>query len=132
MIHGNLNHLTNKVMMTINSTKKFFWTKIQKNLSFQSTITKLLLVCLFLFISCKKNENLNLASLKTQNGWGYVITLKEKIIIKQTVIPVISENKSFKTEEEALKVGQLVLDKLNSNLSPTVTKKDLLLLSIKI
>jgi|TARA_R110002110_G_scaffold17467_9_gene74100 hypothetical protein len=132
MIHGNLNHLTNKVMMIINSTKKFFWTKIQKNLSFRSTITKLLLVCLFLFISCKKNEDLNLASLKTQNGWGYVITLEEKIIIKQTVIPVISENKSFKTEEEALKVGQLVLEKLNSNLSPTVTKKDLLLLSIKI
>lgn len=117
-------------MMTINSTKKFFWTKIQKNLSFRSTITKLLLV--FLFISCEKNENLNLTSLKTQNGWGYIITLKEKIIIKQTVIPVISENKSFKTEEEALKVGQLVLEKLNSNLSPTVTKKDLLLLSIKI
>jgi hypothetical protein len=31
-----------------------------------------------------------------------------------------------------LAVGQLVLKKLNSNLSPTITKNDLILLKIKI
>ena len=70
-------------------------------------------------------------SIKIDSGWGYTITKDEKTIIKQTVIPVISENKSFKTEEEALKVGNLVLEKLKDNLSPTVTKKDLFLLAIK-
>lgn len=70
--------------------------------------------------------------MKTPSGWGYYIINNEKIIIKQTVIPVISKNKSFRTEEEALKVGNLVLQKLKDDLSPTVTKKDLFLLAIKI
>jgi hypothetical protein len=71
-------------------------------------------------------------SIKIANGWGYSISNNRKTIIKQTIIPVISECKSFKTEKEALAVGQLVLKKLNSNLSPTITKNDLILLKIKI
>jgi hypothetical protein len=86
---------------------------------------------LFLFFSCNKNENLNVQSLKTDTGWGYLITNNQRIIIKQTVIPVISKNKSFKTEQQALKVGNLVLQKLKDDLSPTVTKKDLFLLAVK-
>lgn len=70
-------------------------------------------------------------SIKTTNGWGYAITNNNKTIIKQTIIPVIGESKSFKTEQEALAVGQLVLEKLNSNNSPTITKNDLILLKIK-
>ena len=121
------------MMMTTSTTNKFFWTTIQKNLSFLiSRNNAFLLLGIFLFISCNKNENLNVKSLKTPTGWGYYITNNEKIIIKQTVIPVISENKSFKTEEEALKVGNLVVQKLKDDLSPTVTKKDLFLLAIKI
>jgi hypothetical protein len=43
------------------------------------------------------------ASLKTQNGWGYVITLEEKIIIKNNCNScVISENKSFKQRKKPL------------------------------
>lgn len=120
-------------MTTINFTNKFFWTKIRKNLSFVNAEKNcLILGTIFLINSCSKNEILNVQSLKTPTGWGYCITNNEKIIIKQTVIPVISENKSFKTEGEALKVGNLVLQKLKDDLSPTVTKKDLFLLAIKI
>jgi len=89
------------------------------------------ILCLSLFISCNKTESLKVQPLKTESGWGYIITKDEKIIIKQTFIPVISENKSFKTENEALKVGNLVLQKLKDDLSPTITKKDLFLLAIK-
>lgn len=121
------------MMMIINSTNKFFWAAIQKNFSFLKTKNNhFLLLGLFLFISCNNNENLNIKPLKTPTGWGYCITNNEKIIIKQTIIPVISENKSFKTEEDALKVGNLVLQKLKDDLSPTVTKKDLFLLAVKI
>ena len=120
-------------MTTINTTNTFFWATIQKNFSLVNTKNKVLfLLGLFLFISCNKSENLNVQSLKTATGWGYCITNNEKIIIQQTIIPVISENKSFKTEEEALKVGNLVLQKLKDDLSPTVTKKDLFLLAVKI
>ncbi|WP_367772122.1 DUF4907 domain-containing protein [Flavobacterium sp. WC2421] len=118
-------------MMTINLNNRFFWTTIQKNLFLVNKYTILLIFSFSLFISCNHTENLKVKSLKNDSGWGYIITKDEKIIIKQTVIPVISENKSFKTEEEALKVGNLVLQKLKDNLSPTVTKKDLFLLAIK-
>ena len=84
-----------------------------------------------LFIFCRKEQDLKIQSIKTGNGWGYIIKNYNKTIIKQTIIPEISEFKSFKTEKEALAVGQLVLQKLNSNNSPTITKNDLILLKIK-
>jgi len=87
---------------------------------------------LLFFIFCQKEENLKLHPLKINAGWGYIITNDKKIIIKQTVIPVISTSKSFQTEKEAFQVGNLVLKKLRDNLSPTITKNDLILLKIKI
>jgi hypothetical protein len=69
--------------------------------------------------------------MKVTNGWGYQITNNDILIIKQSIIPVISNSKSFKTEKEALAVGQLVVKKLNANNSPTITKNDLILLKIK-
>ncbi|AWK04335.1 DUF4907 domain-containing protein [Flavobacterium crocinum] len=107
-------------------------TKIKKH--FWSNIRKCFLFCVLLlcFISCTKKEALTSAAFRTNSGWGYTIAYKEKILIKQTVIPVITENKSFATEGDALKVAQLVKEKLKQNLSPTVTKKDLILLKIKL
>lgn len=89
-------------------------------------------MAILIFIFCQKENNLTVAALKINQGWGYVITNNDKIIIKQTVIPVISENKSFQTEKEAIAVGQLVVKKLETNLSPTITKKDLILLKIRL
>ena len=111
-------------MMTIINIKKFFWNIIQKNLLF--------IAFLLFFTACTKKEVLTANAFKTNSGWGYTISYKEKILIKQSIIPVISENKSFKTEDDALKVADLVKQKLKENLSPTVTKKDLILLKIKL
>ena len=91
----------------------------------------MLLNFLILLFACSKKDELNLESIKTPTGWGYVIKNNDRIIIKQSIIPVIPSQKSFETEQQALKVGNLVLQKLNENKSPTITKKDLILLSIK-
>lgn len=118
--------------MITNIKLKFFWKTIQKNFSFGLVKnTLLLLLGLILIMSCHRNKNLSIHAFKTTTGWGYVIVNQEKTIIKQTIIPVISEIKSFKTEEDALKIGNLVLQKLTDDLSPTVTKKDLIALNIK-
>lgn len=85
-----------------------------------------------LFATCAKKEALTAVSFKTNSGWGYTIAYKEKIIIKQSVIPVISHAKSFETESDALKVAEFVKQKLKQNLSPTVTKNELILLKIKL
>jgi len=110
--------------MTINIKKEFFWAKIQKNL--------LLALLVLQFIACTKSEPFKTESFKTAFGWGYTISYKNKIIIKQSIIPAISTSKSFSTEKDALKVGDLVVNKLKKNISPTVTKNDLILLKIKL
>lgn len=107
----------------INQKKQFFWNKIQKNLFVFFLVLQ--------FAACNKNEPFKTDSFKTTSGWGYTISFKNKIIIKQSVIPVINDTKSFSTESDALKVANLVAQKLNQNLSPTITKNDLILLKIK-
>ncbi len=124
--------MRNKMTMIINTSNKFFWKKPQRNLSYILNLSLIIFIIgLVLFIFCRKEQDLKIQSIKTANGWGYVIKNYNKTIIKQTIIPVISEFKSFKTEKEAMAVGQLVLQKLNSNNSPTITKNDLILLKIK-
>lgn len=108
----------------INNEKQFFWSKIQKNL--------LLILLVLQFTACIKKDPFKTESFKTTSGWGYTIAFKNKIIIKQSIIPVISDTKSFTTEHDALKVAHLVVEKLNQNISPTVTKNDLILLKIKL
>jgi hypothetical protein len=110
-------------MMIINTKKQFFRNKIRKNLLF--------LLLTVLLMSCNEKSAFKIESFKTTTGWGYSIACKDRVLIKQSIIPVINETKSFTTEEDALKVGNLVIEKLNKDLSPAVTKNDLILLKIK-
>lgn len=119
------------MIMIINTNKRFFWAKIQKNY-YSSYSGIIAIITILLLVACNKKENFHVESIKTATGWGYTIATDEKIIIKQTVIPVINSYKSFTTEKDALKTGKLVVKKLEANLSPTITKKDLILLDITI
>ncbi|MET0943856.1 MAG: DUF4907 domain-containing protein [Flavobacterium sp.] len=111
-------------MMIINNKKQLFWSSIQKNLLF--------FIFVLLLIACTRKESFTIETFKTKTGWGYSITSNDRVLIKQSIIPVINDTKSFKTKEDALKVGTLVVDNLNKDLSPTVTKNDLILLKIKL
>ena len=91
-----------------------------------------LLFVLLLSVSCKRDTEFEVKSIKVNDGWGYTIGINDKIIIKQSVIPTVSTKRSFKNEGDALKVGNLVLERIKQNLSPTVAKKDLILLEISI
>ena len=117
--------------MTINTTNKFFWKKIQKNFSYNTNLYLIIFLIGLLIFTYSGEENLKVQSIRVTDGCGYSIANNDKIIIKQTIIPVISNSKSFKTEKDALAVGQLVLQKLSSDNSPTITKNDLILLKIK-
>jgi len=66
--------------MTTNS-KQYFWNNLQKYL---------IVFAILFFAACTKKESLTTASFKTDSGWGYTIAYKEKILIKQSIIPVIS------------------------------------------
>ena len=120
---GNLNLWKSKMMMIINSINAIFFAYYIRRYA-------LLILLLAQLASCTKNENFQIKSIKTTSGWGYTIENRHKTIIKQTVIPVISDNKSFHSEEDALKVADLVVKKLSQNTSPSITKNDLILLKI--
>jgi len=91
----------------------------------------LYLCMVFLVNSCTKASGLKLQPVQTIDGWGYVISNHDKIVIRQQFIPVIAANKSFSSKEDALKAGGLVLSRIKKNASPTLTKTDLSELKIK-
>lgn len=91
-----------------------------------------LMIIFLLLVSCEKKSDYEVKSFPVNNGWGYTIEINNKIIIKQTVIPTVSAKRNFNNEADALKVGNWVLKRIKQNLSPTVTKKDLILLEISI
>jgi hypothetical protein len=68
---------------------------------------------------------------KTADGWGYNIMTDDRVYIKQEYIPAIVGKHSFKSEEDAAKVGNLVVNRISSNQQPTITIKDLSDLGIR-
>jgi len=104
----------------------------------------LFIIAIAVFGACKSNTsdgNLTAANkkgmvpvegytFKAENGWGYTITVNNKVFIKQTVIPAVEGNKGFSTQEDAAKVAQLVIDKLANHESPAIKKEDLQKLEI--
>jgi hypothetical protein len=59
-------------------------------------------------------------------GWGYIISEKGKQIIDQKTIPGVPGNQGFRTSEEAQKVAELVIEKLEKSVfPPTVSEEEL-------
>ena len=60
------------------------------------------------------------------NTFGYDIYLYDAILIHQPSRPGLSGNIGFSTEEDAMKVAELVIKKMRNNeMPPTVTIKEL-------
>jgi hypothetical protein len=65
-------------------------------------------------------------------GYGYDIFANDKMYIHQPHIPGISGNRGFKNGEDAQKVSELMIEKLNNNIiPPTITIEELNQLNIK-
>lgn len=60
-----------------------------------------------------------------ENGWGYNIFKDKKLIIKQDIIPAIEKQIAFKSEADARKTGNFVIEKLKKNQLPTLSRSDL-------
>ena len=62
---------------------------------------------------------------KTEAGYGYAILDHDQIIIRQEHIPAISNEVAFCSEEDAEKVGELVLQKIKQRINPALSLKEL-------
>ncbi|GGB88309.1 DUF4907 domain-containing protein [Dyadobacter sediminis] len=96
----------------------------------------------FIFTSCngKKDKNagregfqhFSVKSFRNGTGWGYRIYQDTAAVIEQPFIPGMAGNVSFSTEEQALKTGRLVEQKLENGIfPPTVTMQELDSMKIK-
>lgn len=67
---------------------------------------------------------------KTGNGWGYDIMVDKKIFIHQETIPAIAGNRSFSSQHDAVKTGNLVVKKLVGGKFPSVTSEEITALGV--
>ena len=70
---------------------------------------------------------------ETRGGWGYDIQTNNKTIIHQPSIPGVPGMIVFPNQEQALRVGNRVVEKIEQTKAvPTLTNEDLRQLGVKI
>ncbi len=72
-----------------------------------------------------KNIFIHAQAVQTVYGWGYNVLADDRVYIKQEFIPTLPGKQGFKSADDALRVGNLVVKKISSNLPPTITPRDL-------
>lgn len=60
-----------------------------------------------------------------ENGYGYKIYEGERTIIVQPFIPVVAGKRAFRAEQDARRVGNLVLERIEAGDEFTISKGDL-------
>ena len=97
-----------------------------KHMTLNKTIHAFLFLATLCFFACKettrannntakKDDKLPLELLAVQTaggGWGYEVYVDNKLYIKQDNIPAVQGFQRFKTKEDALKIGKLVIEKM--------------------
>ena len=77
------------------------------------------------------SHTFEITTLQSASGWGYQIRQNGKLVIDQPTIPGRQGNLGFQTEEDAIKVAELVKSKLLAKeFPPTVSEDDLKNLNI--
>jgi len=87
---------------------------------------------LLVFIATKlihtdSRKGISLKTIRNKTGWGYQILVNDSLYINQEYIPTIEGYKAFATENDAEKVGQLMINKMKRNykMLPSVTIQEL-------
>ena len=91
----------------------------------------LVLAILFLSLRNSPAYQLEVVNVGT-DAYGYRILYKERTVVYQPFIPALSGKQPFDSESDARKVGNLVLQRLQSREDFVVTLTDLNNLKIKI
>lgn len=78
------------------------------------------------FCSCQPQIRVGVQSTHhADGGWGYQILKDTSVYINQPYIPAVPGHQTFKTEEEAMKAGRLVLKKIVKKQNPALTIHEL-------
>lgn len=71
------------------------------------------------------NLSYTLQVIEKDSAWIYEIYNKDNLFIRQEYIPAIKGSQSFKTKEDAEKIGNLMVKKLSKNVFPVISKQEL-------
>lgn len=71
------------------------------------------------------------ASFRTTEGWGYDIKVDNKIFIHQETIPAIPGERKFLLEQDALKTGNAVMEKLIKGEHPSLSYEEVMALGLR-
>jgi Domain of unknown function (DUF4907) len=99
-------------------------------MTFKQKATWVVVLATIALVACKRNPHegevfCELKPLQTATGWGYEIYVDKKLYIKQEFIPAVNGVHAFKTKEDAVATGKLVLNKLTHGKKPFVTVEEL-------
>lgn len=94
---------------------------------FYVTVIVITLISVAAYFTMKgsNDEVYKVQTIKLEKGFGYEIIINNKVFIHQEYIPSISGNKNFKTEKEALEIGNLVAAKLKQGKMPSVSSEEI-------
>ncbi|SEW54856.1 DUF4907 domain-containing protein [Chitinophaga arvensicola] len=65
-----------------------------------------------------------------RDGWGYQVKIDGRPYIYQDMIPGVDGHRTFRSKENALKVGNVVVQKLMNHKIPSMSQEELLALHI--
>jgi hypothetical protein len=92
-------------------------------------ITALLVCIAVIFFSRQKIHEgkvfLQAVPIQTKYGWGYDIMADDRKYIEQQFVPAVPGRQGFKSADDALLVGNLVVKKIISKQEPTISIRDL-------
>jgi signal peptidase I len=105
--------------------------KKNKKIIIYGIISIFVLVAVFVGMNIKRSPKMELQVITVKDGYGYQIKEGDRILIDQPVIPAISEEKAFKSREDAQKVGEIVLQRVKNHTDFSVTVSELRKLNIE-
>ncbi|WP_259329554.1 DUF4907 domain-containing protein [Bacteroides xylanisolvens] len=95
-------------------------------ISLLSLLTIILLHHSIMVIEDEGEPKAELEIFQYENGWGYQIVMKQKVLIYQPTIPAIDTAIPFPDEVSTRKVGILVLKRFNAHRNFSVSKQEVL------
>ena len=84
----------------------------------------IVLICVVVF-QIKNSSAYNANVYKVNTGYGYEIRMGTKVLIKQDHVPAVTEMHAFCNSDDALKIANLVITKLENNENPRITQAEL-------
>ena len=78
-----------------------------------------------IFFSCQPKQKIKVDAFEVENGWGYQLSLGDKVFIHQPFIPAVSGQQAFVSKAEALKTGNFVLQKMRNHEPPAISVHEL-------